>query len=464
MRVKLARKSGGTCISNDARMWVFLPTLKRLPLFLCYHASVESAASAPLLVAISLVQYTPGNSEEDRLMPDIAHMQEVIAAEGLDGWLLFDFRRSNLIAHRVLGLPPHAFFSRRWMYSIPAQGTPTRLVSAVEAHVLDMLPGERRVYRTWREYQALLGEMLNGAKRVAMEYVPDNGIPYVSLVDAGTVELVRSLGPEVVSSADFTPRFEAVLTPAQIESHREAGRALLRARDGIFTWLRDQLSRDAELTEYAVQQEFSRLMRAARLHLDPGEDPLCAVNGHAGNPHYSPTAERHSPVRKGDLLLLDFSARMPGDESVVADYTWMTHLGAEVPERVASLFAIIRDARDAGIALLRERFEAGKRVEGWEVDDAVRAVVHSAGYGDAFVHRTGHNIGTQVHGNGAHLDNYETHDTRPLLVNTCTSVEPGIYLPNEGLGLRTEVDVLLLEGGIEVTGVPAQTEVIPLLR
>ena len=211
-----------------------------------------------------------------------------------------------------------------------------------------------------------------------------------------------------------------------------------------------------------MQQEFSRLMRAEGLHLDPGEDPLCAVNGNAGNPHYSPTAERHSPVRKGDLLLLDFSARMPGDESVVADYTWMTYLGAEVPERVASLFAIIRDARDAGIALLRERFEAGQRVEGWEVDDAVRAVVQAAGYGDAFVHRTGHNIGTQVHGNGAHLDNYETHDTRPLLVNTCTSVEPGIYLPEEGLGLRTEVDVLLLEGGIEVTGVPAQTEVIPL--
>jgi Xaa-Pro aminopeptidase len=397
-------------------------------------------------------------------MPDIARMQEVIAAEGLDGWLLFDFRRSNLIAHRVLGLPPHAFFSRRWMYYIPAQGAPIRLVSAVEAHVLDMLPGERRVYRTWREYQTHLGEILSETKRVAMEYVLENGIPYVSLVDAGTVELVRSLGPEVVASADFTQRFEAVLTPAQIVSHREAGQALLRARDGIFDWLRDQLSRNAELTEYAVQQEFARLMRAEGLHLDPGEDPLCAVNGNAGNPHYSPTAERHSPVRKGDLLLLDFSARMPGDESVVADYTWMTYLGSEVPERVVILFGIIRDARDAGIALLRERFEAGNRVEGWEVDDAVRAVVVAAGYGDAFVHRTGHNIGMQVHGNGAHLDNYETHDTRPLLVNTCTSVEPGIYLPDEGLGLRTEVDVLLLDGEIEVTGVPAQVEVIPLLR
>ena len=232
-------------------------------------------------------------------MPDIAHMQEVIAAEGLDGWLLFDFRRSNLIAHRVLGLPPHAFFSRRWMYYIPAQGAPTRLVSAVEAHVLDMLPGERRVYRTWREYQALLGEMLTGAKRVAMEYVPDNGIPYVSLVDAGTVELVRSLGPEVVSSGDFAQRFEAVLTPAQIESHRGRGTgAAARARRHRSTGCANSFLRGADLTDTSVQQEFSRLMRAEGLHLDPGDDPLCAVNGNAGNPHYSPTAERHAPCAR----------------------------------------------------------------------------------------------------------------------------------------------------------------------
>jgi Xaa-Pro aminopeptidase len=395
--------------------------------------------------------------------PDIAALQAAVREEGLDGWLLYDFRRSNAVAHRVLRLPTHAFFSRRWCYYIPAAGAPSALVSAVEAHVLASLPGRTFVYHTWQEYRALLGEMLGGAQRVAMEYVPDNAIPYVSLVDAGTVELVRALGPEVASSANFVQRFEAVLTPAQIESHRAAGRALLRARDQVVAWLRGQLQADVALSEYDLRREFARRMRAEGLRVDPEDAPLAAVNGNAGNPHYAPTAARHSPVRGGDVLLLDFSAPLRGDGSVVADYTWMYMLGERVPERVAALFAIIREARDTGIALLRERFEARQRVEGYEVDDAVRAVVARAGYGDALVHRTGHNIGTRVHGNGAHLDNYETHDTRPLLANTCTSMEPGIYLPEQGLGLRTEVDVLLLPGGIEVTGVPAQREVVALL-
>ncbi|HEX9067800.1 MAG TPA: M24 family metallopeptidase, partial [Ktedonobacterales bacterium] len=228
-------------------------------------------------------------------------------------------------------------------------------------------------------------------------------------------------------------------------------------------WLRQQLLAKVSLTEYDVRRHLGDLMRAEGLQVPADDEPLAAVNGNAGNPHYAPTSERHSPVTRGDLLLLDFSARLVGDTSVVADYTWMYLLGDRVPEQPARLFEVIRDARDEGIMLLRQRFEADTRVEGWEVDDAVRAVIAKAGYGDAFVHRTGHNIGTAVHGNGAHLDNYETHDTRPLLVNTCTSVEPGIYLPDQGLGLRTEVDVLLLPGGIEVTGIPAQTEIIPLL-
>jgi Xaa-Pro dipeptidase len=390
-------------------------------------------------------------------------LQAAVRDAGIDGWLLYDFRRSNPTAHRVLGLPEHAFFSRRWCYYIPASGEPTALTSAVESHVLATLPGHQRVYRTWQEYRAILAELVGGARRVAMEYVPENAIPYVSWVDAGTVELIRSLGPEVVSSADFAQQFEAVLTLAQIDSHRQAGTALVHAGNALLRWLREALLAGSELSEYSVQREFAQLMSAEGLVVPPEDKPLVAVNGNAANPHYSPTAERSAPVRRGDLLLLDFSAPLAGAGAIFADYTWMAYLDAQVPERVASLFAIIREARDTGIALLRERFEAGQRLLGYEVDDAVRAVIASAGYGDAFVHRTGHNIGTRVHGNGAHLDNLETHDTRPLLPNTCTSMEPGIYLPDEGLGLRTEVDVLLLPGGIEVTGVPAQTEVLALL-
>lgn len=399
--------------------------------------------------------------------PDIAAFQAALREEGVDGWLLFDFRRSNAIAHRALRLAPDAFFTRRWLYYVPAMGEPTAITSAVEAHVLAALPGASLVYHSWQEYRALLGATLAGARRVAMEYVPDNAIPYCSLVDAGTVELVRALGPEVVSSANFVQRFEATLTPAQMQSHRVAGQALLRALDGVYAWLRPRLLAEAPTTEYDIQREFGRLMRAEALDLPTDEEILVSVNANAGNPHYSPSATQHAPVRRGDLLLLDFSARLPGAESVFADYTRMVYLGERTPQRLDDLFAIIAAARDAGIALLRDHFTrgaaAGERLMGYQVDDAVRAVVTQAGYGDAFTHRTGHNIGVMIHGSGAHLDNLETHDTRPLLPNTCTSVEPGIYLPEQGLGLRTEVDVLLLTGEVEVTGDPLQYAVLPLL-
>lgn len=396
-------------------------------------------------------------------MSRVDDLQETLRAEHLDGWLFFDFRHSNAVAIRVLELSPHAFFSRRWMYYVPASGTPTKLVSSVESHVLASLPGDTLVYRSWQEYRQKLGQMLAGARRVAMEYVPDNAIPYISLVDAGTIELIRGLGPEVVSSADFVQRFEAVLTPAQLDSHRAAGRVLMESFDRLLPWLREQMLGDAIVTEFGVQREFANLMRDSGLEVADDEKPLVAVNANAANPHYSPTAEQHAILRQGDLLLLDFSAPLTGDGNIFADYTWMVYLGAQIPDRIKTLFDILKDARDAGIDLLKQRFEAGRRIEGYEVDDAVRGVIAVAGYGDAYIHRTGHNISTRVHGNGAHLDNLETHDTRPLLANTCTSMEPGIYLPAENLGLRTEVDVLLLPGGIEVTGEPRQNEVITLL-
>ncbi|HEX9036355.1 MAG TPA: M24 family metallopeptidase [Ktedonobacterales bacterium] len=395
-------------------------------------------------------------------MPDIAAFQGVLKQERIDGWLFFDFRRSNAIAHRILELPERAFFSRRWMYYVPRDGEPTAIVSAVESHALASLPGHQRVFRTWRDYRDAVSDTLAGARKIAMEYVPQNANPYCSLVDAGTVEFVRSLGPAVVSSADFAQRFEATLTAAQLESHRQAGEALSRSGDATFSWVRERLLAGDEPSEYTVQTQLTNAMRRHGLRVEEDELPLVAINGNAANPHYSPTPERSALVRQGDLLLIDFSAPLEPSGSVFADYTWMAYLGERVPERISQLFTVIRDARDTGITLLRERFESGARLEGCEVDDGVRAVVARAGLGEAFIHRTGHNIGARVHGNGAHLDNFETHDTRPLLINTCVSMEPGVYLPEEGLGLRTEVDILLLSGGIEVTGWE-QTEVIPLL-
>ena len=395
---------------------------------------------------------------------DLAALQAALREADIDGWLFFDFRRSNPIAHAVLQLPVHGLFSRRWLYFVPSNGEPVALTSAVESHVLGSLPGKQRVYRTWQEYRQQLAEMLEGSQRVAMEYVPDNAIPYASRVDAGTIELVRGLGPEVVTSANIAQRFEAVLTPGQIESHRQAGMALQRVYQNICLWLRERLLDGVEVTEYDTQQEVIALMAAEHLQVDPSDMPLIAVNGNAANPHYSPTPEQCSLLRQGDLLLLDLSAPLVGEGTVFADYTWMVYLGNQVPDRIAALFAIIRDARDTGVVFLREGLAAKRRIEGWEVDDAVRKVVADAGYRDYFVHRTGHNIGgPMVHGNGANFDNLEAHDTRELLRNTCTSIEPGIYIPHEGIGLRTEVDVLALPDGLEVTGTPAQTEVLALL-
>lgn len=396
---------------------------------------------------------------ERRSKVDLEAMRQALRKAGVDGWLFYDFRRSNAVAHRILGIAPERFFSRRWFYYVPVEGEPTALVSAVEAHVLNDLPGRHVVFATWQELRAALVEMLAGAKRVAMEYAPAGSVPYVSLVDAGTVELVRGVGVEVVSSADFAQAFEAVLTPAQIESHREAGKRLTTVGADLLGWLRDQVRSHAEVNEYDVQQALLKRMADAGL-VEAGTD--IGINGNAANPHYAATATASSPVREGDLLLMDFWAKLNEPVAVFADYTWMAYIGTVVPERIAQPFAALTRARDAGIALLKERFAAGQPVRGYEVDDRVREVLAEAGYAAAFVHRTGHNISVALHGNGAHLDNLETHDTRPLLPNTCTSVEPGIYLASEGLGLRTEVDALLLPGQVEVTGW-VQRAVYPLL-
>jgi Xaa-Pro aminopeptidase len=388
-------------------------------------------------------------------------IQRALSQEGLDGWLFYDFRKSNPIAYQILGLPQEAFYSRRWFYFIPAQGEPTALVSAVEAHVLRALPGRHLIFRTWQEMREHLASLLVRGTRLAMEYSPMNAIPYIARVDAGTVELVRSYGVEVVSSANISQHFVACLSEEQIEGHREAGRRLIAAKDALFAQLGEELRRDTPLDEYQVQQRFAELIRAQGLALS--EEPLVAVNGNASNPHYEPSEQTSSPLRRGDLVLFDFWARLPGSTAIFADYTWMGFVGTrdEIPPRQRAVFEIVRAARDAGVAFMRQRLSADQPVQGCEVDDVVRQVIVDAGYGQYFVHRTGHNIGTSDHGNGANLDNFETQDERRLLPSTCCSVEPGIYLPE--FGVRSEINVVIHERNLEITGVPEQMEITPLL-
>ncbi|RAQ97049.1 M24 family metallopeptidase [Thermogemmatispora tikiterensis] len=392
---------------------------------------------------------------------NLERIQQALQEERLQGWLFYDFRRSNPIAHRILELPREQMFTRRWFYWVPAQGKPIALVSAVEPHVLRSLPGEQRIFRSWQELHAQLRDLVQPGWRIAMEYSPHNAIPYLSLVDAGTIELVRSYGVEIVSSADLAQHFVARLTSQQIASHREAGRRLIAAKDRLLEELSSDLQAGRTLNEYSVQQRFLVLMRAQGLLVE--EPPLIAVNGNAGNPHYAPTAEHHSPIQQGDLLLIDFWARLPEPEAIYADYTWMAFVGRqdEIPSRQREVFALVCQARDAGLDFIRQRLATAQPLQAYEVDDVVRTVIARAGYGEAFVHRSGHSITTAEHGEGAHLDNLETHDERRLLPGTCCSLEPGIYLPD--FGVRSEINLLIHEREVEVTGVPMQYEIVPLL-
>ncbi len=392
---------------------------------------------------------------------NLEQIQKALQSERLDGWLFYDFRKSNPIAYQILSIPLNSFFSRRWFYFVPANGTPIALVSAVESHVLNSLPGVQRIFRTWQEMRSHLEALLTVGMRIAMEYSPMNAIPYMSRVDGGTLELIRSYNVEVVSSANIAQRFIAQLSEAQMESHREAGRRLIAAKDALFAALGNDLRTGVTLNEYSVVQRFTTLIQHAGLALN--DPPHVAVNANASNPHYEPTSENHSPIRRGDLILFDFWAHLPEEDAIIADYTWVAFAGTrdEIPPALHQIFEIVRKARDTGIAFIRSRLSTQQHVEGSDVDDATRAVIADAGYADYFVHRTGHNIGIAVHGNGANLDNFETQDNRILLPSTCCSMEPGIYLPE--FGIRSEVNLLVHELDVEVTGTPVQEEIVALM-
>lgn len=395
-----------------------------------------------------------------RFSARVSRIQQAICDQtGLDGWLFYDFRHLDPIAYRVLLLDPSLHVTRRWYYWIPAQGEPIKLQHRIEPHVLDGLPGEARSYVSWREQQQALGAILESAKRIAMQYSPMNAIPYLSRVDAGTIDLVRSLQVEVVTSADLVQQFEAVWDEMQLASHRVAAEGLRAIVDEAFAWVGTSLA-ERRITEYGLQQFILSRMQARGLMTS--SPPIAAVNAHSADPHYGPSLEGSAPVQQGDLVLIDLWAKQPGPGSVYADITWTGFVGPSVPARHQEVFQIVRQARDAAVTFVQSRAQAGAFPYGWEVDDVCRQVIQDAGYGKYFVHRTGHSIGEEVHGNGANIDNLETQDARRLLPDTCFSIEPGIYLPEE-FGIRSELDVYLSSHDAVVHGQPVQTEIIPIV-
>jgi Xaa-Pro aminopeptidase len=378
---------------------------------------------------------------------------------GLDGWLFYDFRHSDLLSYGVLRLDVHAHVTRRWYYWVPAKGTPAKLVHAIESHVLDSLPGTCHCYVSWRNRHATLQHILLGAKRVAMQYSPCNAIPYVARVDAGTIDLVRSFGIEVVTSADLVQQFEAVWNETQLQSHCMAAAALRRIVDEAFGHVGRMVAQGKAFGEYDLQQFI--LSRFHQYGLVTSSPPIAAVNDHSADPHYSPTKESSRPIRSGGLVLIDLWAKQPDPDAVYADITWTGYVGGPVPDRHRQIFDIVRSARDAALAFVQRRIHERNFPCGWEVDDVCRQVIEKAGYGERFIHRTGHSIGVEVHGNGANIDNLETQDSRRLMPHTGFSIEPGIYLPGE-FGVRSELDVYLSSHEAVVYGLPLQTEIVPI--
>ena len=368
---------------------------------------------------------------------------------GIDGWLLYDFHQNNPLAHQFLEIPSHTLTSRRFFYWIPVQGEPVKLVHAIESHVLDRWPGEKRVYLSWQSLQEAVGKLVKGSRRVAMEYSPKNSIPYASRVDAGTVDLVRSFGVEVVSSAPFLPHFTAVLTEEQGQSHIRAGKALDRIVEDTWGWIAKRLKGKEGITEYEVQQKILADFAVAELITD--SPPIVSVNAHSADPHYAPQRRESSPVQRGDWILIDLWAKERHPGSIFGDITRVGVAGSP-SDKQQEVFHIVREAQVAATELIKTRFAEKKIVMGWEADEAARSVIREAGYGEYFIHRTGHNIGVELHGSGAHLDDLEMHDDRPLLAGTCFSVEPGIYLPEE-FGVRLEYDLYVHpDGQVEIVG------------
>lgn len=374
-------------------------------------------------------------------------IQSTLRERNIDAWLFYDHHHRDPIAYRVLGLPAGMMVTRRWFYLIPAEGEPVKLVHKIEAGHLDSLPGKKHQYSGWKELFEQLKSILAKYRDLAMQYSPNNSVFTISLVDAGTVDLLRGLGKNIVSSADLVAQFESTWSEEQIQSHFAARDSV----DGIVAEAFKEIGRrvrNGGTKEHEIQQWFMEAF--ARENLATDDPPIVAANQNAGNPHYEPHASHPVAIREGDLVLLDVWGKKNIASAVYYDITWMGFVGKAPSDRMRQVFEIVRDARDAGVKTVTDAISAGRAISGWEVDRATRGHIEKAGYGEYFIHRTGHSIGTDVHSNGANMDDLEIHDERRILPNSCFSIEPGIYLPE--FGVRSEVNMFVGEGEARVTG------------
>jgi Xaa-Pro dipeptidase len=380
-------------------------------------------------------------------MNKIDEIQAELRSRHIPAWLFYDHHHRDAISYRILNLPESLMVSRRWFYLVPAEGEPIKLVHRIEPHHLDSLPGKEQVYAAWSELVDTLRKTLSGLTSVAMQFSPNNMIFTVSTADAGTVDLIRSFGVEVISSANLVARFEATWTEEQIRSHFTAGRSIDKIMTEVFPEIGRRV-RNGSTNEFEIQQWLVEAFRREGLIADG--PPIVAVNQNSSDPHYAPTADRNLRIREGDFVLLDVWGKKDIPSSVYYDISWVGFVGRSIPGRVREIFDIVRCSRDAGIEKVKTAISHGAILAGWEVDKAARDVLETAGYAKYLNNRVGHSIGTEVHGNGANMDNFESRDEREILPNTCFSIEPGIYLPE--FGLRSEVNMLVRRGSAEVTG------------
>ena len=396
----------------------------------------------------------------------VTEIQNALRDAKLDGWLFYDFRHSDPLAYRILKLDEKMFASRRWFYYIPASGEPVKIVQSIEQFKLDSLPGRKLIFRGWQELHARLREVLTTSgkqskRRIAMQYSPMNDIPYISRVDAGTIELVRSFGVEPVTSAELVQRFEAVFSPAQHQMHVEASGKMHRIIQEAFAEIARRIRAEEPTTEWDIAQFMLARYKEQGMEQEP---MIVAVNANTANPHYMPTQEKNSPIRRGDFVLIDAATKLKKpDDAVATDQTWTGYVGENVPEEYSRIFHIVREARDSAVDFVRKNVRAGKPIRGAEVDDVSRGVITRAGFGEQFTHRTGHSIGEETHGNGVNIDDFETRDSRRIIPGVCFSIEPGIYQEGK-FGVRSEINVYVSDKDIEVTGQPIQTEIIQILK